>query len=70
MPLDRHNLIFMLQRLNNLYRVKVRRVRNVQLVIVASTCQEVPIHRVRNASHLLLMDLLMGETLAHVEIPD
>ena len=70
MPFDRHDFVFVLQRLDHLNFVQIDRIRDQNLRVIASTRHKVAVYRVGHAPDLLRVELLVGETLPHVEVPN
>ena len=70
MPLNWDNFVFMFKCLNNWDLLKVHCITNMYLWVIASTCNKVAINRVRDPTHLLLVELLVSEALLHVEVPN
>ena len=66
MPFDRNNLIFVLQCLYNFNLIKINRVTDMQLIIVAGTCQKVAINTIAYTPNLLGMELLVSKALSHI----
>lgn len=60
----------MLECFDDWYFLQVDCVTNVNLMVVASTCDEVPINWVRDAANFLRVQLLVSEALLHVQVPD
>ena len=70
MPLHGDHFVLVLERLDHGDLLQVHRVTDVHLRVVARTRDEVAIDRVGNPTDLLRVELLVRETLLHVEVPD